>query len=152
MRIKTHPGEIIIKEFLEPSNIDTYDFINDIDAHQWNQRRPIDRIHFRHVLRRKEALTEYDAVVLSDYFGTTTQFWINAQRAYDKSKMAATIVNILMVFMYMCIQMIISYMIIAHINGVARGVSIFIFLITSFTIGFFHPRIMNMIFKCPFIQ
>jgi addiction module HigA family antidote len=69
-----HPGEILLKEFLEPMGITQYRLAKDITV---APRRINEIIH------GKRAITADTALRLSRYFGTTERFWMNLQTRYD---------------------------------------------------------------------
>jgi antitoxin HigA-1 len=68
------PGEILLKEFMEPLGISQNKLARDIDV-------PVGRIN--DIIRRKRAITPDTAIRFSIYFGTTPEFWINLQTRYD---------------------------------------------------------------------
>jgi len=78
-RIKTHPGEVLREEFMEPLGIGV---------------RPLSKAlgvpHTRIIglIQERRAVTADTALRLSRYFDTTPQFWMNLQSAYDISKVA----------------------------------------------------------------
>lgn len=69
-----HPGEILMKEFLEPMGITQYRLAKDINV-------PARRIN--EIAHGKRAITANTALRLSRYFGTSEQFWMNLQIRYD---------------------------------------------------------------------
>ena len=69
-----HPGEILLKEFLEPMGITQYRLAKDITV---APRRINEIVH------GKRAITADTALRLSRYFGTTERFWMNLQTRYD---------------------------------------------------------------------
>jgi len=68
------PGEILLKEFLEPMGISQNKLARDIDV-------PITRIN--DIIHAKRGITADTALRLGAYFGTTPEFWINLQTRYD---------------------------------------------------------------------
>lgn len=76
-RIKTHPGEILNEEFMVPSRISARSLAADIAV-------PANRITA--IIRGERSVTADTAIRLGRYFGTTSQFWLNLQQAYDLSK------------------------------------------------------------------
>lgn len=65
MRFRTHPGEILLEEFLKPMDITP---------------------HALAIALGVPATSIADtAAQLSRYFGTTPDFWLNLQSAYDIS-------------------------------------------------------------------
>ncbi len=77
MRIKTHPGEILREEFMIPLNLSA-------NALATALRVPATRIG--DIIKERRGVTADTALRLSRYLGTTAQFWINLQSAYDLSK------------------------------------------------------------------
>ena len=69
-----HPGEILLKEFLEPMGISQYRLAKDVNV-------PARRIN--EIVHGKRAITADTALRLSRYFGMTEQFWMNLQTRYD---------------------------------------------------------------------
>ena len=68
------PGEILLKEFLEPLGITQVEL-----AHKMNI--PIQRINT--VINGKRNMTAETAVLLSRALNTSVEFWINLQVACD---------------------------------------------------------------------
>jgi len=73
-RIPTHPGEILQEEFLNPLEITQVALAKHIGV-------PVQRIN--ELVRRKRGITPDTAWLLSQALGTTPEFWINLQTAYD---------------------------------------------------------------------
>lgn len=69
-----HPGEILMKEFLEPMGITQYRLAKDISV---VPRRINEIVH------GKRAITADTALRFSRYFGTSAKFWMNLQTQYD---------------------------------------------------------------------
>ena len=69
-----HPGEILLKEFLEPMGITQYRLAKDINV-------PIPRINA--IIHGKRAISADTALRLARYFETTDQFWMNLQLRYE---------------------------------------------------------------------
>jgi addiction module HigA family antidote len=69
-----HPGEILMKEFLEPMDITQYRLSKDISV---VPRRINEIVH------GKRSITADTALRLSRYFGTSEKFWMNLQTRYD---------------------------------------------------------------------
>lgn len=76
-RIRTHPGEILNEEFLIPLKISARALAAKIDV-------PPNRI--TEIVRGERAVSADTAIRLGIHFGTTSQFWLNLQQAYDLSK------------------------------------------------------------------
>jgi addiction module HigA family antidote len=73
-RVSTHPGEILKEEFLDPLNITQVSFAQHIGV-------PLQRVN--EVIRGKRGVTPETAWLFSQALGTTPQFWMNLQNAYD---------------------------------------------------------------------
>lgn len=76
MRIRTAPGEILREEFMVPLGLSGNVLADRIKV-------PANRIN--DIVRGRRVITADTALRLSRYFGTTAQFWLNAQIAYDLS-------------------------------------------------------------------
>jgi addiction module HigA family antidote len=70
----THPGEILMTEFLEPMGISQYRIAKAIDV---SPRRINEIVH------GKRAITVDTALRLSRALGLSDMFWINIQAHYD---------------------------------------------------------------------
>ena len=73
-RVTTHPGEILQEEFLKPLEITQVAFAQHIGV-------PLQRVN--EVIRGKRGVTPETAWLFSQALGTTPQFWMNLQNAYD---------------------------------------------------------------------
>jgi addiction module HigA family antidote len=69
-----HPGEILVKEFLDPLKISQYRLAKDIGV---TPRRINEIVHGRRAISADTALR------LSQFFGMEAQFWMNLQSRYD---------------------------------------------------------------------
>lgn len=69
-----HPGEVLEKEFLEPLNVSQYRLAVDLGV-------PPRRIN--EIVHGLRGVTADTALRLAHYFGTTPQFWMNLQAAFD---------------------------------------------------------------------
>src|SRR5688572_22290631 len=69
-----HPGEILLKEFLEALGISQYRLAKDINV-------PPRRIN--EIVHGNRAITADTALRLARYFGTSERFWLNLQSRYD---------------------------------------------------------------------
>lgn len=68
------PGEILLKEFLEPMEISQNKLARDIDV-------PLTRVN--DIVHARRGITVDTALRLGAYFDTTPEFWINLQTRYD---------------------------------------------------------------------
>jgi len=73
-RKPTHPGEVLLKEFLEPLGMSQVDLANKIHV-------PIQRVNT--LINEKRGVTAETAILLSRVLKTTPEFWLNLQSAYD---------------------------------------------------------------------
>jgi antitoxin HigA-1 len=69
-----HPGEVLLKEFLEPMGLSQYRLAKDTSV-------PPRRIN--EIVHGKRAITADTALRLSRYLGTSERFWLNLQTRYD---------------------------------------------------------------------
>ena len=69
-----HPGEILLEEFLVPLNMSAH-------ALAMALRVPAPRVN--DIVRERRAITPDTALRLARYFGTSAEFWLNLQIAYD---------------------------------------------------------------------
>ncbi len=69
-----HPGDILLKEFIEPMGISRYRVAKNIGVPQ----RRVDLI-----CRCESAVTADIALRLAQLFGTSAEFWVNLQAQYD---------------------------------------------------------------------
>ena len=73
-RIPTHPGVLLVSEFLEPKGISQVDLAAHLGV-------SVQRING--IVKGKRAVTPDTAWLLSMAFGTTPELWMNAQTAFD---------------------------------------------------------------------
>jgi len=73
---RVHPGEILREEFLKPFGISTYELAKRL-------RVPVPRMN--DIVLERRGISADTAVRLSRFFGTTEQFWMNLQSAYEVS-------------------------------------------------------------------
>ena len=76
-RIPTHPGEILLEEFLKPLGVPQSAFAKHIGV-------SIQTVH--EIVRGKRGITPETAWLFSQSLGTTPEFWGNLQTAYDLVK------------------------------------------------------------------
>jgi len=70
----THPGEMLLEEFLKPLSISQVAFAHHIGV-------SFKRIN--EVVKGKRSITPETAWLLSQALGTSPQFWMNLQAVYD---------------------------------------------------------------------
>jgi len=81
-RPPVHPGEILLKEFLEPMGLSQYRLAKDVSV-------PPRRIN--EIVQGKRAITADTALRLARFFGTEPEFWMNLQTHYDIEVVAEAI-------------------------------------------------------------
>ena len=69
-----HPGEVLLEEFLKPMNISAYRLAKELG---------IPRTRVYQIIKGKRSITLDTALRLSQYFGTSPQFWMGLQNDYD---------------------------------------------------------------------
>ena len=77
-RIRTHPGEILREEFMKPLGLSA-------NALALALRVPATRIGDILRAEKPRTVTADTAIRLARYFGTSPEFWLNLQSAYDLS-------------------------------------------------------------------
>jgi len=73
-RIPTHPGEILLEEFLIPLEMSQVAFADHIGV-------PVQRIN--KIVCGKRGVTPESAWLFAQAFGTSPEFWLNLQTNYD---------------------------------------------------------------------
>ena len=73
-RIPTHPGEILLEEFLVPMSLSQVAFASHIGV-------PIQRVN--EIVRGKRGVTPETAWLFAEALGTSPEFWLNLQSNYD---------------------------------------------------------------------
>jgi len=73
-RTPTHPGEILLDEFLTPLGVTQVAFAAHLGV-------PVQRVN--ELVRGKRGVTPETAWLLSQALGTTPEFWMNLQAAHD---------------------------------------------------------------------
>lgn len=79
-RIKTHPGEILREEYLEPLSMSARSLASAIG---------VSPNRLTEIAAGRRAITADTAIRLGRYFGTDPRFWLNLQSAFDLSKAQA---------------------------------------------------------------
>jgi len=77
---RVHPGEILREEFLKPMGLTAYELAKRL-------RVPVPRIN--DIVLERRGISADTAVRFSRFFGTTEQFWLNLQGAYEISRVIA---------------------------------------------------------------
>ncbi len=73
-RLPTHPGEVLLLEFLEPMHMTQVAFARHVGV-------PVQRVN--ELIKGKRGVTPETAWLLSQALGTTPQFWLNLQNSHD---------------------------------------------------------------------
>ena len=76
-RMPTHPGEMLVEEFLKPMDITQRDLADAIHV-------PYQRIN--ELVNRKRGVTPSTALRLARFFGMSADFWLNLQMRWDLYK------------------------------------------------------------------
>jgi addiction module HigA family antidote len=74
-----HPGEILREEYLEPL---------DMSANALAKALHLTAARVNDIVRERRGVTPDTALRLSQYFGTTPEFWMNLQMMYELRKTA----------------------------------------------------------------
>ena len=73
-RVPTHPGEVLLEEFLIPLGMSQAAFARHLG---------VSPQHINEIVRQKRGLTPTMAWLLGQALGTTPAFWLNLQNTYD---------------------------------------------------------------------
>ncbi|MDY7039097.1 MAG: HigA family addiction module antitoxin [Thermodesulfobacteriota bacterium] len=73
-RAPTHPGEMLLEEFLKPMELTQRDLSNAIHV-------PYQRIN--EIINGRRGMTPSTALRLSKFFGVSPDFWMNLQLRWD---------------------------------------------------------------------
>jgi len=73
-RPPTHPGEMLLKEFLEPSGITQLELARHIG---WTYAR------LKEIINGRRGITADSALALGDALGTGPEFWLNLQQDWN---------------------------------------------------------------------
>ena len=76
-RIPTHPGEILLFEFLQPMKLTQVALAKHVGV-------PVQRVN--ELVRGKRGVTPQTAWLLSQALGTTPEFWMNLQAQHDLAR------------------------------------------------------------------
>ena len=81
MRIHTHPGEVLLEEFLK---------LLALSAHGLALAIGVPPTRIADIVHQRRGVSADTAARFARYFGTTAEFWCNLQSAYELSVVAAT--------------------------------------------------------------
>ena len=73
-RMPSHPGEILLEEFLTPKKMTQIELAKQLQV-------PVQRVNT--LVRGKRGISPETAILLSRVFKNTPQFWMNLQVNYD---------------------------------------------------------------------
>jgi len=76
-RIATHPGQILLQEFLEPLSLSQAELARALGI-------PLNRVN--ELVRGKRGVTPRTAILLSNYFKNSAEFWMNLQTVHDLTR------------------------------------------------------------------
>jgi addiction module HigA family antidote len=76
-RVATHPGQILLEEFLEPLRLTQAELARALEI-------PLNRVN--ELVRGKRGITPETAFMLAEYFGNSPEFWMNLQTTHDLSR------------------------------------------------------------------
>lgn len=76
-RVPTHPGEILLEDFLKPLGMTQVALADHLGI-------PIQRIN--ELVRGRRGVTPETAWLLAGAFGTTPEFWVNLQSNHDLAR------------------------------------------------------------------
>jgi addiction module HigA family antidote len=79
-RVSTHPGRVLLKEFLEPLGLSQVKLAKAINI-------PQNRVN--ELVRGKRGMTPETALLLAKYFKNSAEFWMNLQTAHDLTRVCA---------------------------------------------------------------
>jgi len=80
-RSPTHPGEMLIEEFLKPMGLSQQDLARAIQV-------PYQRVN--ELVNRRRGITPGTALRLAKFFGNSPSFWLNLQLRWDLFHAEAT--------------------------------------------------------------
>ena len=75
-RVTTHPGTILLNEYLEPMGLTQKELADHLDI-------PIQRVN--EIVRGKRGISPDTAWLLSEALETSPEFWLNLQSMHDLS-------------------------------------------------------------------
>ena len=84
-RIPTHPGEMLVEEFLKPLGITQVEFARHLGI-------PIQRVN--EVVTGKRGVTPETAILFGAAFEISPQYWLNLQANYDLATTRAALPKI----------------------------------------------------------
>jgi addiction module HigA family antidote len=79
-RVSTHPGKVLLEEFLKPLGLTQVKLAKAINI-------PQNRVN--ELIRGRRGITPETALLLAEYFQNSAEFWMNLQTAYDLTRVRA---------------------------------------------------------------
>lgn len=79
-RVTTHPGEMLLEEFLKPLDLSVTKFAEAIG---------VSRIRLSELVNGRRGVTADTALRLAKALGTSPEFWLNLQSSYDLTEARA---------------------------------------------------------------
>ncbi|MFD1254979.1 putative HTH-type transcriptional regulator YbaQ [Devosia equisanguinis] len=83
-----HPGEVLLEDFMRPMGLTRYALAKALGVTQ---------VRIGEIVHGKRAISPDTALRLARYFGTSAEFWVNMQAAYElelaRSTLGATIAD-----------------------------------------------------------
>lgn len=73
-RVPTHPGEMLLEEFLRPMGLSQQQLARSIDV-------PYQRVN--EIVNRRRGITPATALRLGKFFGNSAAFWMNLQLRWE---------------------------------------------------------------------
>jgi addiction module HigA family antidote len=73
----THPGEILLEEFMKPFGLTAHGLASDLGL-------PATRIG--DLIHGRRGVTPETAIALAEYFKTSVDFWLGIQMQYDRER------------------------------------------------------------------
>ena len=73
-RTPTHPGEILLEEFLKPRKMTQIELADRLKV-------SVQRVNT--LINEKRGITPETALLLAQVFGTSPEFWMNLQSSHD---------------------------------------------------------------------
>jgi addiction module HigA family antidote len=77
LRVPTHPGGILLEEFLKPLRLSQVTLAKHLGV-------PVQRVN--EIVSGKRGVTSEPAWLFAAALGTTPEFWVNAQSAFDLAR------------------------------------------------------------------
>ena len=78
-RKPSHPGEILLEEFLKPAGMTQAEFAHSLGV-------PLQRINT--IINGKRGITAETALLLAKHLKTTPEFWLSLQNTWDLYEVA----------------------------------------------------------------